>query len=44
MTLIKKGLPEFHPSKPKAGLAGDPGIPPQQAKPGLAGDPGIAKI
>jgi len=26
MTLIEKGLPEFHPSKPKAGLAGDPGI------------------
>jgi hypothetical protein len=27
MTLIKKGLPEFHPRKPKPGLLGTPELP-----------------
>jgi hypothetical protein len=27
MTLIKKGLPGFHPSKPKPGLLGTPALP-----------------
>jgi hypothetical protein len=35
MTLIKKGLPEFHPSKPNPGSLGTPEFHPRKPKPGL---------
>jgi hypothetical protein len=39
MTLIKKGLPEFHPSKPNPGSLGTPEFHPSKPKPGLLGTP-----
>jgi hypothetical protein len=44
MTLIKKGLPEFHPSRPKPGLLGTPEFHPRKPKPGLLGTPELPKF